>query len=931
MIPPGIYSKWLHPYSQIKRLILVLALISFHTTMYAQIGPLIWEDNFNTLDNNIWLPDIGDGCDIGLCGWGNAELQSYQADNVYIADVPGEPENKALVLEARNQQAGSRAFTSGKVTTQGNLSVHYGLIEVRVRVPDLNMGLWPAVWLLGANNLTWPAKGEIDMMEMGFSQAGRDFQQEPNSTVNNYVGANAFFATEGGGVGNIAFDVDYNQPYVAATPLNDRFVTYRIYWEPTQVRFTVVDDSIERDLYTNPLPIDPDGVTGVFSRPFYMLLNLAVGGTLPGVLVNNEVTAPLPGKMYVDYVRVYQWNGHGSVALNYDELTAEAGTFGVYTDQTPTNNELTFGADAQIYAWGGTLEDGTIPPYEGSNVISWKTTAANSWFGGGIVSLSGKDMSGFVEEGSLKFRIKIPGNVSFRIGLTDNFTNEKYIEFPAGQTKYGLVRNGEWGLVEIPLVDFSGLLAFQDIGYMFAITSLDGALPSSIFEFAIDDIIWDDGKSTGPAIVSSITVSPASATIGEGQTAQLQASAFDQYGAPISTSFNWSTTGGNVSNTGLYTATLPGSFTVTASSNSVSGSASITVNAATSGFTIPGVVEAEDYEDYFDTTTGNTGGAYRSDDVDIEITGDATGSYNVGWIARNEWLRYTLNATAGSGNYDVIFRVASSNGNGRFRMEIDGNNITGTLASPNTGGWQNYVDVIVEDITIGQGQHDLRIFFENAGLNINYISFTEATGPSTPNACSQLAANGDYTVVFSSDSNNPTVTFVPSASGIGTPTCILYYSTNPGATFPGYPVSPDTPFTINAQNGETVYLYYTYSVPEGGERNTSANRHSFVVGSCNTNTTARTASDRSSDNDITNQMTWVSVYPNPIGSELTIDMPATEHFEKLAIIDMQGRVVIERAIIGQRTIKINTRQLPEGMYMVELSGAAQRIVRKIVK
>ena len=240
--------------------LLCLMLFTINIPLSAQIGPLIWEDNFDTLDPNVWVPDIGDGCNIGLCGWGNQELQSYQANNVYIEQVPGEPGNNALVLEARREQAGTRGFTSGKVTTQENLAIHYGLVEVRARVPDLDMGLWPAVWLLGTANLTWPAKGEIDMMEMGFSQSARDAQQATNSSVNTYVGANAFFSVPGGGVGNIASDVDYNQPYVAATPLNDRFITYRIYWEPTQLRFTVIDGTTEYDLYTNPLPLDPEGV-----------------------------------------------------------------------------------------------------------------------------------------------------------------------------------------------------------------------------------------------------------------------------------------------------------------------------------------------------------------------------------------------------------------------------------------------------------------------------------------------------------------------------------------------------------------------------------------------------------------------------------------------------------------------------------------------
>ena len=78
------------------------------------------------------------------------------------------------------------------------------------------------------------------MMEMGHAQEERTRQGHPGSTVNNYVGANAIFATPEG-VGSIAYDVDYNQPYVSSTPMNDRFITYRLYWDPTELRFTVVD------------------------------------------------------------------------------------------------------------------------------------------------------------------------------------------------------------------------------------------------------------------------------------------------------------------------------------------------------------------------------------------------------------------------------------------------------------------------------------------------------------------------------------------------------------------------------------------------------------------------------------------------------------------------------------------------------------------
>lgn len=464
----------------------------------AQIGDVIWEDNFDNFNTAVWNPNEGDGCAIGLCGWGNQELQSYNSNNITIESIPGESGNNALVLQAKNESSGSSAFTSGKVDSDGNLSVQYGMIEIRMRTPNLNTGLWPAAWLLGTANTSWPGKGEIDMMEMGHAAAERERQGHAGVDMNRYVGANAIFANDDGSVGSIAFDVNYNQPYIASTSMANRFVTYRLYWEPTQMRYTVIDNGVEYDLYTNPLPLNPDGVTGVFNKPFYFLLNLAVGGNFTDAESNNQVTAPLPSKLYIDYVRVHKWNGFGTVETDYSELETETGTFGVFTENTPTNNELTYGSDAEIYVWGATMQDGNTAAAEGSEVIAWETVNANSWFGGGISALFGRDMSGYVENGSLKFKIKVPANVSFRIGITDNFTNERWITFPANETKYGLVRNGDWGLVEIPLIDFSGLIAFQNINYMFAISSDPTAFPSATFQMGIDDIVWHDGDTSLP-------------------------------------------------------------------------------------------------------------------------------------------------------------------------------------------------------------------------------------------------------------------------------------------------------------------------------------------------------------------------------------------------------------------------------------------------
>ena len=87
----------------------------FFHSLNAQTGHILWQEDFNSLDSSIWNVDVGDGCNENLCGWGNQELQSYQNDNVYIEEIPNEPGNYALVLEARNESSGSSSFTSGKL------------------------------------------------------------------------------------------------------------------------------------------------------------------------------------------------------------------------------------------------------------------------------------------------------------------------------------------------------------------------------------------------------------------------------------------------------------------------------------------------------------------------------------------------------------------------------------------------------------------------------------------------------------------------------------------------------------------------------------------------------------------------------------------------------------------------------------------------
>jgi len=144
---------------------------------------------------------------------------------------------------------------------------------------------------------------------------------------------------------------------------------------------------------------------------------------------------------------------------------------------------------------------------------------------------------------------------------------------------------------------------------------------------------------------------------------------------------------------------------------------------------LPGIVEAEDYNlgghdvAYSDATSGNSGGAYRSDDVDIESCSDAGGGYNVGWTNAGEWLKYDVNVQA-TALYNMTVRVSSPNDGKTMHIEVNGVNVTGSIAIPNTGSWQNWRDVTVPNVNLSAGAQTMKVVIDGDGFNLNYVSVT---------------------------------------------------------------------------------------------------------------------------------------------------------------------------------------------------------------
>jgi beta-glucanase (GH16 family) len=263
--------------------LLACALAAAQTAQQPTSSPwtLVWSDEFNApngspVDSSKWVTETGGN------GWGNHELEYYTARPQNASQQDGNLVIKVVAEKYTGSDGVTRNYTSTRLKTQGKFSQEYGRFEARIKIPR-GQGIWPAFWMMGdqIDKAGWPTDGEIDIME--------NIGKEP-AMVHGTVHGPGYSGDKG-------ITAPYSLP--TGQSFADDFHLFAVEWEPKVIRFYVDDH-----LYATRIPADlPPGTKWVYDHPFFLLLNVAVGGDWPG---NPVASSPFPQTMLVDYVRVYR-------------------------------------------------------------------------------------------------------------------------------------------------------------------------------------------------------------------------------------------------------------------------------------------------------------------------------------------------------------------------------------------------------------------------------------------------------------------------------------------------------------------------------------------------------------------------------------------------------------------------------------------------
>ncbi len=295
---------------------------------------LVWSDEFEgtEVDRSRWSFQFGDGTDFGLPpGWGNNELQYYRAENATVA-------GGFLTITAREESVGGRDYSSARLRSLGKGDWTYGRVEMRARMP-IGQGLWTAFWMLPSDSIYggWAASGEIDIVEylgdqpdriLGTIHYGGPFPRNTYQTTDYFLPNGSF---------------------------HDDFHVYAVEWEPGEIRWYV--DGTHYSTHTRwystggPFPAP-------FNADFHLLLNMAVGGNLPGP---PDPTTVFPQEYAIDYVRVYQTPSAVAITSPTPDDVIVPGDTLTITAAVDDDSSIRF---VQFLQGKAVLGEDAMPPYQ---------------------------------------------------------------------------------------------------------------------------------------------------------------------------------------------------------------------------------------------------------------------------------------------------------------------------------------------------------------------------------------------------------------------------------------------------------------------------------------------------------------------------------------------------------------------------------------
>ncbi len=430
-------------------------IFAFFALLFAAAGPtfsqdyeLVWSDEFDGffLDSSKWEVQTGNGCP-NLCGWGNNELQYYRAQNLDVSDG-------MLTITAREESFGGADYTSSRIRTLFRGDWTHGRFEMRAKLP-IGQGIWPAFWMLPSDSEygVWAASGEIDIMEY--------IGQDPDRVLGTLHYGGTF-------PDNTYSGDDF---ILDSGTFHDDFHEFALEWDECSIRWYV--DGIHYQTQTNWFSSNAS-YPAPFDQRFHLLLNLAVGGNLPGP---PDETTQFPQEYVVDYVRVYQR------APNLEECRVEY-------DGMEHGNPFGRGSYFIFGGVGGGSINATsnVPPVEGcDNALDVGFgSGGNPGFYGGFGRTNRReltDMTHFTmwinpaagQEYTLEINLQDDDDGDDSIPQTpDGGDDEFQYNFRVGPIGPDAIAGGGWQRVSIPLADF-----FDDSSFHFGGNGILDPTPTS--------------------------------------------------------------------------------------------------------------------------------------------------------------------------------------------------------------------------------------------------------------------------------------------------------------------------------------------------------------------------------------------------------------------------------------------------------------------